>query len=261
MPKNPKKSQKTEEHRPVLTKKNRMNESLTWFSFGCLAECYLLIFRHFYVSGSPAQLIALYGALKYIAFAGIGIFALGAVLLPIFHRKSGIARTLSRILLVSGLFLAVSSVIMRQVYPDGTTLLCIVVPVAAVLSLLWSVYGRECSYALTILGLTVVALWICRRGINVEYWRAKVLMGAGIYVAVLAVIVLLTYRADGHGGRLGKLQLFPAGTDCLPIYVACGLSVISLVIAVFSVTAAYYAMWAVAIVIFALAIYYTVRLL
>lgn len=261
MPKKPKKSQKTEERKSVQTKKNRMNESLTWFSFGCLAECYLLIFRHFYVSGSPAQLIALYSALKYIAFAGIGIFALGVVLLLILHHKSGIARTFGWIILLSGLFLSVSSVIMRQVYPNGTTLLCIVVPVAAVLSLLWSVYERECSYALTILGLTVVALWICRKGLNAEYWRAKVLMGAGIYAAVLAVIVLLTYRADGRGGKLGKLQLFPAGTDCLPIYTACGLSVASLVIAMFSATAAYYVMWAVAIVIFAIAIYYTVRLL
>ena len=261
MPKKPKKSPKIENHKSVQTKKNRMNESLVWFSFGCLAECYLLIFRHFYVSGSPTQLIALYGALKYIAFAGIGIFALGAVLLLIFHRKPGTARKFSRILLASGLFLTISSVIMRQVYPNGTTLLCIVIPVAAVLSLLWSVYDRECSYALIILSLTVVALWICRKGINEEYWRAKVLMGAGIYVAVLAVIVLLAYRADSHGGRLGKLQMFPAGTDCLPIYMACGLSVVSLVVAMLSVTAAYYAMWAVVIVIFAMAVYYTVRLL
>lgn len=261
MPKKPKKSPKSEDHKAVLTKKNRMNEAMTWFSFGCLAECYLLIFRHFYVDGSPTQLIALYGALKYIAFAGIGVFVLGLLMTLLFRRKPGVVRKFGQLVLVAGLFLAVSSVIMRQVYPNGTTLLCIVVPVAALLSLLWSVYDRECSYALTILGLTVVALWICRKGINAEYWHAKVLLGAGIYVAVLAVIVLLVFQADNHGGELGNLQLFPKMTDCLPIYVACGLSAVSLILAMLSATLAYYAMWAVAVVIFATAVYYTVRLL
>jgi hypothetical protein len=261
MPKKPKKSQKIEDKKTVLTKKSRMNEALTWFSLGCAAECYLLIFRHYYVDGSPTQLIALYGALKYMAFAGVGVFAVGLLATILLHRKPGVARKFGQIVLVTGVFLAVSSVIMRQVYPNGTTLLCVLVPVAALMSLLWSVYDRECSYSLTILGLTVVALWICRKGINADYWRAKVMLGAGIYVAILAVVVLLVFKADNHGGMLGKLQLLPAAADCLPIYVACGLSVASLVLAMLSATLAYYAMWAVAVVIFAAAVYYTVRLL
>ena len=151
--------------------------------------------------------------------------------------------------------------IMREVYPNGTTLLCIVVPVAALMSLLWNVYDRECSYALTILGLTVVALWICRKGVSADYWRAKVMLGAGIYVAALAVFALLIFRADSHGGRVGNFQMLPEGTDCLPVYVACGLSVVALILAMFNAMMAYYAMWAVAVVIFAAAVYYTVRLL
>lgn len=261
MPKRPKKSQKVEDHKAVLTKKSRMNEALTWFSFGCAAECYLLIFRHYYVEGSPAQLVALYGALKYILFAGIGVFALGLLMTVLLRRKPGLARKFGQIVLVTGVFLAGSSLIMRKVYPSGTTLLCVVVPVAAMLCLLWSVYDRECSYSLTILGLTVVALWICRKGINVDYWRAKVILGAGVYVAALAVVVLLVFKADNHGGKLGNLQMLPAAADCLPIYAACGLSAVALILAMISATLAYYAMWAVAVVIFAAAVYYTVRLL
>lgn len=261
MPKKPKKSQKSEENKAVLTKKNHMNEALIWFSFGCVAEIYLLIFRHFYVDGSPTQLIALYGALKYLIYAGIGIFALGLLLTVLLRKKPGAARKLSQLVLVAGLFLWGSSWLMRRVYPNGTTLLCVAVPIAALLCLLWSVYDRECSYSITILSLTVAALWICRRGINADVWRAKVMLGAGVYVAVLAVLVLLTYRADNHGGKLGSLQLLPPKADCLPIYVACGLSVAALVLALFSATIAYYAMWAVGVVIFAVAGYYTVRLL
>ena len=50
-----------------------------------------------------------------------------------------------------------------------------------------------------------------------------------------------------------------AGADPMPIYAACGLSVVALAIALFSSTIAYYAMWALAIVVFALAVYYTVK--
>ena len=62
-----------------------------------------------------------------------------------------------------------------------------------------------------------------------------------------------------NGGKLGNLQVLTAGADPMPIYAACGLSVVALAIALFSSTIAYYAMWALAIVVFALAVYYTVK--
>ena len=55
------------------------------------------------------------------------------------------------------------------------------------------------------------------------------------------------------------VQVLTAGADPMPIYAACGLSVVALAIALFSSTIAYYAMWALAIVVFALAVYYTVK--
>ena len=64
---------------------------------------------------------------------------------------------------------------------------------------------------------------------------------------------------DLNGGKLGGLQVLTAGADPMPIYAACGLSVVALAIALFSSTIAYYAMWALAIVVFALAVYYTVK--
>ena len=53
--------------------------------------------------------------------------------------------------------------------------------------------------------------------------------------------------------------MLTAGADPLPVYLACGLSVAALAVALFSSTIAYYAMWALAIVVFALAVYYTVK--
>lgn len=260
MPKKPKKNQTAGVRRPVRRRKSLMSGALTWFSFGCLAECYLLIVRRYYVDGSPTQLIAAYAVLKYLMIAGAAALALGVLLAAAFRKKNA-ARKAGVLLAAAGAFLVLANLIMRLVYPTGTTLLCVVVPAAAVMSLLWCVYDRECSLSLTVLALSVVALWICRRGVASEYWSVKVRVGAAVYLAVLAVLALVFFRADRNGGKLGRVQLLPPDADCLPLYVACGASAAALIPALFSVTVAYYAMWAVAVLMFALAVYYTVRLL
>ncbi len=45
----------------------------------------------------------------------------------------------------------------------------------------------------------------------------------------------------------------------MPIYAAAGLSAVAVVLGLFSAAVAYYAMWALGIVVFALAVYYTVK--
>ena len=50
-----------------------------------------------------------------------------------------------------------------------------------------------------------------------------------------------------------------AKADPLPVYVACGLSAVAMAVALISTTTAYYAMWALAMVVFGLAVYYTVK--
>ena len=82
-------------------------------------------------------------------------------------------------------------------------------------------------------------------------------MIAGAVVLVLAA--LLIRKADRSHGMLGKLQILPANADALPIYAACGLSFVAVAVALFNTTVAYYAMWALALVVFILAVYYTVK--
>ena len=91
------------------------------------------------------------------------------------------------------------------------------------------------------------------------YLGTYVKIAAAVYIVLLLVVAFLAQRVDKNGGKLGKFQVLPVGADPLPIYVACGLSVVALAAALFSTTVAYYAMWALALVVFALAVYYTVK--
>ena len=76
-----------------------------------------------------------------------------------------------------------------------------------------------------------------------------------VAVAMMLGILVAAVLAD----TVGKLHLLPAGADTLPIYVACALSAAAMACALVSVTVAYYAMWLLAMVVFALAVYYTVK--
>ena len=67
------------------------------------------------------------------------------------------------------------------------------------------------------------------------------------------------WKPGKDGGKLGKFRLLPSDADILPIYVACGLSAAAMASALVSITVAYYAMWILAMVVFALAVYYTVK--
>ena len=84
------------------------------------------------------------------------------------------------------------------------------------------------------------------------YLGTYVKIGAVVYLLLVAAIAYLTYK-----DKLTKL--LPASCEKFPVYLACGLSAVGVLLAFFVPSILYYAMWALAIVVFALAVYYTVK--
>ena len=126
--------------------------------------------------------------------------------------------------------------------------------VVMVLALLWSFYDRECSVSLTLMSISVIVIWVCRRKLPDVSMGTFVMIGALVYVALLGGIAWLAKK--------DKLTaLLPATADTLPVYAACGLSAVGVLSALVSTTVAYYAIWCLAVVIFAVAVYYTVKML
>lgn len=227
-----------------------MNGAMKFFLAGCVAELYLLIVRRFYVSGTLEQVVAWDGYLKVFAWAGVAVLVLGLAL-SLLWKQDQKKRVIGWSVAGAGAFLAVSSFLVHW-NMSTLTLLTVVVPVAMLLGILWSLYDRECALALTILGVSLIALWVCRRQMYSIYLGNYVRFAAVAYIIVLAVAALLVKR-----GKLGRL--LPAKADPLPVYVACGLSAVAMAVALISTTTAYYAMWALAMVVFGLAVYYTVK--
>ena len=232
--------------------------ALIFFLTGCVAELYLLVIRRFYVNGTAEQLVACDDALPYLMGAG-AVVALVGLILGIAWRQVKKRRWIGWSVFAAGAFLGGSAWMIKTFYVSALTLLCVVVPVAILLGILWSLYDRECAWSLTILGASLIAMWVCRRGLDNLYLGTYVRIAAVVYLVVLATAAVLANKAEKNGGKLGKYQMLTAGADPLPVYLACGLSAVGLVIALFSSVIAYYAMWALAIVVFALAVYYTVK--
>ena len=81
----------------------------------------------------------------------------------------------------------------------------------------------------------------------------------GIFV-VIVLIYLVVLAAIAWLAKSGKLsRILPPKADKLPVYAACGLSGLALLAAFLGTGVSYYAMWALAAVVFALAVYYTVK--
>ena len=236
-----------------------MNGAMKLFLAGCVAELYLLVIRRFYVSGTAQQLLACYAALLYVIYAGVAVLAVGLIM-ALTGKKHPKQVRLGWSVFAAGAFLAVSALLVRTLGGSALTVLCVVVPVVMLLGILWRLYDRECAWSLTILAASLIVLWICRHLLGGSSMLSQLAMaGAVVYLILLVVAGFLTRKVDQNNGLLGKLRVLPATADALPIYVACALSFVAVAIALFSTTVAYYAMWALALVVFVLAVYYTVK--
>ena len=88
---------------------------------------------------------------------------------------------------------------------------------------------------------------------------AYLLAGMGLFLLALVAAALLTRKVKQSGGKLGKFQFLPAKANVTAVYVSCGLSLVAVATVLVNTTIAYYALWLLAAVVFALAVYYTVK--
>ena len=228
-----------------------MTSAMKFFLVGCVAELYLKIVRRYYVNGSAEQQIAWFDSyLKTFILVGVAVFAVGAVFSYLW-RQNKKTRIYAWMLGGFGVFLAAASALILW-NMSSLTLLSTLVPVVMVLGIVWSLYDRECAMSLSLLGVSLFAVWICRRQLNSIYLGTFVKVAAAVLIVVLIVIAILAKQ-----GKLSKL--LSAKADLTPVYTACALSIVALTAALVSPVIAYYAMWVLAIAVFGLAVYYTVK--
>lgn len=249
--------------KPAEHKGKRKNDpwrGASWaLLLGCVGELYLRLIYKYYIYGTLDQVLGWYDYLKVSIWLGLAVAALGGAGLWVWRRSRGWKRPLSALALGGGLFLAMTGFLVVRLYSAPITLLSVAVPAVAIMAILWYLYERECACCLSVLGLDLLVIWICRRGLGNIYWHGKVLAGAVAFLVCLATLAGLTRYLSGKRGLLGRYRLLPEGFDALPIYAACGIAAATTVLTLVSTAAAYYCFYGVAVLLFALAVYYAIR--
>lgn len=236
-----------------------LNGALKFFIGGCLAEIYLLMVRKYYINGNVDQMLGWDAAMPTMIGIGAAVLVLGVILAVVWRKTAGWKRTLAWTVIFAGIFFSAGNWLVKTVYPSGTTILCVVTAAVMLLGVLWCLYARDCFYAMTILGTGLFATWVCRHGVDNIYWKTYVIVGACVYLVLLAAAALTARKIERADGMLGNVRILPKDADCTILFATCGLSAIATVLSLFSATIAYYALWTLGIVVFILAVFYTVK--
>lgn len=242
------------------------NRIVIWFVSATVLESLLLLLKRFYLNyraGEIELMVALHQTLYVLIFVGLAGCAAGVVW-TVRGRKNGKIRLLSKIIAVFSFAVSVCAFLTRRYQAAGMMALLVLVPVCAMLALIFYLYQNEFFWITVLGGLTIFGLWIYRRAGGAH---PAVLYG---YLAVLALILaasaLLARRLQRAGGALktggGKMQLLSPNASYATLYTTCALSALTVISALaLGSTAAYYSIFVVVVWIFIMAVYYTVRLM
>ena len=182
-----------------------MNGAMKFFLAGCVAELYLLLIRRFYVNAdSDLQRITWYDSYLWV-LVGVGAAVLVAGVVCAFLWRGNPKFRIGCLVIGAGFYISAVAGLVRW-NMSFMTLLMVVVPVVMLLGILWSLYDRECALSLTILGVTLIALWVCRRALSSVVVGLYVKIAAIIYLALLVILLVQVARK-----KLDKL--LPAKAD------------------------------------------------
>ena len=225
-----------------------MTGGMKFFLAGCVGELYLLIIRRFYINGTMDQFLMWYDLLKIFAIAGAVIAAVGAVL-SFLWKADKKRRELAWYVLGGGAFLAGASGLVAWNL-NTLSMLVVLVPAVLVTVILWSLFDRDSALVLSVLSCGIVCVWLCRRGtghLSGLVAKAAVILFA---VALVALVVAL---------KQGKLKKYFSADAHKMIFFSCGIAAAGTAAGLVSLTVAYYALLALAAIIFCAAVYFTVR--
>ncbi|MBQ8389873.1 MAG: hypothetical protein IJX52_02710 [Oscillibacter sp.] len=220
-----------------------MTAGMRFFLAGCVAELYLLIIRRFYVNGTIDQVLAWYNYL--LVFAVLGVIAAIAGIVLLRKWKGSKAKTEAAWYFVGGGAFAAAASLLIRYNMSALSILTTLIPVVLVIDILWWLFDKDSALSLTALAGALVMVWLLRRSGHIA-----VKGGAVAFLAALAALV--------GAVKQGKLKKVSAEGKKM-LLISCGLSAIGTAAALVSSTIAYYAMWALAAVIFCMAVYYTVK--
>ena len=233
----------------------KLNFAITGYPLTFVAM--LAVACRYFVKGSVDQVVAIAGYLEVMAIVGAAAFGAGVVL-TVMRRKWTRFAAAGKWLLGLGLFFGVSSLLMRRVYPMGTTVMCILVPVLMLLAVVFLLYQHEFAVQAIALTLAIASAVLLNHGSS----SMPALVTAFCWAAMVfvAALLVLTVMLQKHEGSYKGTVIFPAKTNYALTCAVLVLSIAAIAVSLFA-GLAYYVIWGAAVLLFVLAVWYTVKML
>ena len=238
-----------------------LNRALLWVGGAIVLEVLLLLVNRYYINFRVTEVDAasfLSVALRVLRIAGAAAAVICLVWSVIQFRKGGKA-ALPTVLTLASAALAICSHVAVSFQQSGMRMLFLLVPAWAGLALVYYLYHRDFFLAAAAVGMSILGLWFIRYGAGANLEAALTL--AAIALVGAAVLWLkkhngLLHRADGSAVRvLSKNTSYPV------ILLSCLASLAAVAVGMIAPSAAYYLIFVMAAWLFALLVYYTVKLM
>lgn len=188
-----------------MARSNRnVNRAITVLMAGVIAEFYLLMVNNYYVKGGVGQVLTMMTVLQVIDYIGCALFGAGLVVWLMRKKWTRFAPAAPWLLCI-GFFFAVSSILMLKVYPQGTTMMCVIVPVVMLIGVVFLLYPREFSVQAVGLTASLMAMYLIHRGSGSDTWGGIVTGCSILAICVVAVLGVAVFKAGKNDGKLKKL--------------------------------------------------------
>lgn len=244
-----------------------LNRILIWFGGAVLVELILLwlgnmLHPNTTDMGRLMLSLQLFSVLKTVRWVLLGVTAACAIWCVIAWRKG--KYQLPLFLTIFFLCAAGSCFLMTQ-FESAVTVLVRLVLAVTVLAIIYYLYQQEFFFSALLSGGGILALWLMRATVNrpspVLYYLVVIAAAAGVLL-----LALFAWMAQKNGGawKLGSKEFhpFPKTAGYVPIYLSAGIVAVSVVAALIAgATVAYYLIFALVAWLFALAVYFTVKLM
>lgn len=232
------------------------------FLLGLAAEVYLFIIYRAVTGSIDSMLVCYQTILPVLSWLGLAMLAVGAIVGYVKRAEQKLRMPMAFVGGI-GLFLALSGLIMTMFSDNnrGVTTMCVLVPILAVLGLVFLLYQHECFLCTAALSGALFAVWAMGSAANSLIWRIPVTVGMVLAAALLAVFAALVHKAQQSEGKLWKVRIFPVECDYRVIYVVLAVAFAGVLVAMLLPAIAYYLMWVLGILLFAELVLYTTKLM
>lgn len=242
-----------------------LNRVLLWFGGAVLLEFLILLLNRFYIHFDASGTQLAYGLARFlrgliwVSFACVVAGVIWAIVWRRKGKKTFLPVAVTVIWLALGLC-ALTATLWRAV---GVQFLYVIVPVVAVLALIYYLYQREFFLVGALGALGLFALWSYRKLITSQPTAVYAIFGVVAALTLLgAGFCLLVQKGKGCLPGKKKLRVLPPKAGYPLMYLGCLVNAASMVCAlVWGLSAAYILLFVMMAWLFAVAIYYTVRMM